>query len=260
MPENDSHVALLLDFENLVLAFQKKSGYKPDWLQLAPLIDFLEENFGDVIFRRAYADWADEKFNVHENRLQDLGVEMIHVRKRTRDGKKNAADILLTADAVECLLLRPFISDFAIVSGDSDIGPLVTKLKSHGKTVIVIGPDDASTARHVIELADRFKFYTDIVTPPARPSRRTRGAAGQAAHKDEPQSPQEGVVEVLRRAGEPMESALLRRELCAIPRFADFNQKAHGFKTWTSFLRSIEDVTIQRRSDLGIEVSLRPKR
>ncbi|MCA9323263.1 MAG: NYN domain-containing protein [Planctomycetes bacterium] len=126
---DEAHVALLIDFENLVLAFHKKAGFKPSWMQIQPVIDFLEENFGNVIFRRAYADWSDETFNVHEHRLQDLGVEMIHVRRRTRDGKKNAADILLTADAVECLLLRPFISDFAIISGDSDIGPLVTKLK-----------------------------------------------------------------------------------------------------------------------------------
>ncbi len=255
---DDFHVALLLDFENLVLAFTKKEGYKPSWLQLQPVIDFLEENFGNVIFRRAYADWSDDKFNAHEHQLQDMGVEMIHVRKRTRDGKKNAADILLTADAVECLLLRPFITDFAIVSGDSDIGPLVTKLKSHGKTVIVIGPDKESTARHVIELADRFKFYNDIVAPP-KPVKRRR--ASSLAKKDrEPQTPQEAVVEILRAAGEPMESALLKRELTAIPAFKDFNQKALGFKTWTSFLRSIEQVAIKQRSDLGVEVSLKQGR
>jgi len=213
------------------------------------VIDFLEENFGNVIFRRAYADWASKDFNDHEHQLQDLGVEMIHVLRRTRQSKKNGADILLTADAVECLLLRPFISTFAVVSGDSDIGPLVTKLKSHGKTVVVIGPDRVSTAKHVIELADRFKFYTDIVNiedQPARP--RSRRA---------PKSPQAMVVEILKKAGEPLESARLKRDLLASPGFKEFNQKAIGFKTWTSFLRSLEQVVISRRGDLGIEVSLK---
>ena len=252
----EPHVALLLDFENLVLAFHKEPGYKPSWLKIAPIIDFLEETFGNVIFRRAYADWSQETFNAHEGRLQDLGVEMIHVRQRTRDGKKNAADILLTADAVECLLLRPFITDFAIISGDSDIGPLVTKLKSHGKTVIVIGPDKKSTARHVIELADRFKFYNDIVSPPKRPSRRKKKPTKTQA----PQTPQDAVVRILETAGEPMESALLRSELTAMEGFQDFNQKALGFRTWTSFLRSIDEVAIKQRPDLGIEVSLRQRK
>ena len=250
MAESDQpHVGLLIDFENLVIPFHRKAGYKPSSLALQPVIDFLEENFGNVIFRRAYADWSDKDFNAHEQQLQDLGVEMIHVRRRTRQSKKNGADILLTADAVECLLLRPFISDFAVLSGDSDIGPLVTKLKSHGKTVVVIGPDEGSTAKHVIELADRFKFYTDIVQPvSAEPRSRSRRRR---------KSPQAAVVDILRKAGEPMESAFLKRELTAIPAHKDFNQKALGFKTWTSFLRSIDRVKVHRTSDLGVEVSLR---
>ena len=185
-------------------------------------------------------------------------MEMIHVSRRTRHSKKNGADILLTADAVESLLLRPFITDFAIISGDSDIGPLVTKLKSHGKTVIVIGPDKASTAAHVIELADRFKFYTDIVTP-ARPSgRRSRrgGGGGSGASTARKLTPQTAIIKILRDAGEPLESALLKSELTAMAQFKDFNQKAVGFKTWTSFLKSIDGVVVNRRSDLGIEISL----
>ena len=54
-----------------------------------------------------------------------------------------------------------------------------------------------------------------------------------------------------------MESATLKRRLSAMPAYKDFNQKALGFKTWTSFLRSIDKVVVKRRSDLGVEVSLR---
>lgn len=241
-----------MDFENLVIAFEGQAGYEPGSLRLEPLIDFLEDNFGNVIFRRAYADWAKRKFNSYERQLQDMGVEMIHVSRRTRHSKKNGADILLTADAVESLLLRPFISDFAVVSGDSDIGPLVTKLKAHGKTVIVVGPDKKSTAAHVIELADRFKYYTDIVTPIA-PKRQGKGQS----RGRKPKSPEQAVVTLLREAGEPVESALLKRDLLATSGFADFNEKALGFKTWTSFLKSIDRVQVRRRGDLGIEISLR---
>lgn len=249
--QRGQHVAVLLDFENLIIAFKQHGGDAARKVRSEPIIDFLEDNFGNVIFRRAYADWAHPDFTHHQKELQALGVEMIHVPRRTRSSKKNGADILLTADAVESLLLRPFIDTFAVVSGDSDIGPLVTKLKAHGKTVVVIGPDRRSTARHVIELADRFKYYDDIVSPPAE-------EAPQRRRTRRPQSPQRAVVSLLRKAeGERVESADLKRRLLAMPAFKDFQEKALGFKTWTSFLGSIDEVEIHRRSDLGVEVGLR---
>ena len=175
---------------------------------------------------------------------------MIQVPRIVKRANKNSADILLTADAVECLLLRKFIDTFAIVSGDSDIGPLVTKLKSHGKTVVVIGPDEKSTARHVISLADRFKFFGDIVEPPRAPSpQRKRGKREE--------TPQDAVIGLLRKAGEPMESANLKRRLLNIEQFREFNEKALGFRSWTAFLNSIEELQVDRKQDLGIEVSLR---
>ncbi len=241
--EENGNAALLLDFENLIIPFTL--GNRDQRVPMQPIIDFLEDNFGNVIFRRAYADWADKKFGAYQRELQDMGVEMLQIPKPSKRSTKNAADILLTADAVECLLLRPFIDTFAIVSGDSDIGPLITKLKSHGKVVVVIGPDEASTARHVINLADRFKFYGDIVAPPAV----DKGAPAE--------NPQDAVIGLLRKSGEPVESANLKRKLIQIPRFKDFNEKALGFKSWTAFLKSMDEIEVIRRSDLGIEVQLK---
>ena len=251
-------MALLVDFENLVIAFDEDPRHEEGAIDLNPVVDFIEENFGGVIFRRAYADWSKRKFHRYQHELQDNGVEMIHVRRRTPQSKKNGADILLTADAVECLLLRPYISHFAIVSGDSDIGPLITKLKSHGKSVVVIGPDKGSTAAHVIELADRFKFYDDIVTPPPRRrSSRSRGRGTGTAAPPRQRTPAEAIIAILEKAGEPLESALLKRELLGEAGFENFSEKALGFKNWTSYLNSIEQISVNRRGDLGIEVSLR---
>jgi hypothetical protein len=241
-------VALLLDFENLIIPFARPGA---ELVALTPVVDFLEDTFGNVIFRRAYADWSEKKFGQYQARLQDLGVEMIQVPRVVKRLNKNSADILLTADAVECLLLRPFIDTFAIVSGDSDIGPLITKLKSHGKTVVVIGPDEKSTARHVITLADRFKFFFDIVEPPSAPATPRRKKGKQS------QTPQDAVVDLLRKAGAPVESANLKRQLLNVPAFREFNEKAFGFRNWTAFLNSIDRVLVDRKQDLGIEVKLR---
>ncbi|REJ73374.1 MAG: NYN domain-containing protein [Acidobacteria bacterium] len=253
--EPDQQAAILLDLENLVIAFEKQGrGRKKKDPEIAPLIEFMENTFGPVSVRRAYANWAREGLEDLQRELLDLGVEMVHVPKRTRRSKKNGADILLTADAVECLLLRPFIEVFAVVSGDSDIGPLVNKLKSHGKTVVVIGPDRRSTARHVIELADRFKFYDDIVAT-TKPS----PASTSAAPKRRSKSPQRQVIDLLRAAEAPIESALLKRKLMQTPSGKGFSEKEHGFKSWTAFLESIDGVDVLRRSDLGVEVRWRKR-
>jgi hypothetical protein len=52
---------------------------------------------------------------------------------------KNAADITLTADAVE-ELCRGQADAFCIVSGDSDFTALVSKIREQGKQVFVFGP------------------------------------------------------------------------------------------------------------------------
>ncbi|MCA9323262.1 MAG: hypothetical protein KDB53_21170 [Planctomycetes bacterium] len=95
------------------------------------------------------------------------------------------------------------------------------------------------------------------MAPPKPLSRRRR--SGRVERTD-PLTAEEAVVDILRKAAEPMESALLRRELTNLETFRDFNQKAHGFRTWTSFLRSIDEIVIKQRSDLGIEVGLRVKK
>jgi hypothetical protein len=43
-----SHVSLLIDFENLVIPFEEKAGYEAGSIKLQPVIDFLEENFGNA--------------------------------------------------------------------------------------------------------------------------------------------------------------------------------------------------------------------
>lgn len=250
-----SQVALFLDFENLVLAFERRGKAKSRRLAVAAMVEFLEESFGQVTFRRAYADWSSPRFSEYQRELQNLGIEMLHVCRRTASSKKNGADILLTTDAVECLLLRPFIDTFALVSGDSDIGPLVTKLKSHGKTVVVIGPDERSTARHVIELADRFKYFRDIGGGQEGESS-GEGRAKRPRRSRRKASPQAAVVSILEGAGQPVESASLKRALLSRPGLKTFQEKALGFKTWSAFLRSIDGVELLRKPDLSIEVTL----
>ena len=106
------------------------------------------------------------------NTVGYLGIELIEIPDRAYTGK-NSADIRLAVDAVEICLTRDHIDTFAILSGDSDFSPLVSKLKEFGKMVVGVGMKEA-TSTLLAENCDEFIFYEDIVSTGGFPNFQTR--------------------------------------------------------------------------------------
>ena len=155
-------MAVLIDYENLALGTgrRKRNGHQEPGPM--PEMDRILERLvdkGRIVAKRAYCDW--QRFPDAVTPLHELGVELIEIPDRAFTGK-NSADIRLAVDAVEMCLTREHIDTFAILSGDSDFSPLVSKLKEFGKTVIGVGMKD-STSSLLAENCDEFLFYEDIV-------------------------------------------------------------------------------------------------
>ena len=72
-------------------------------------------------------------------------------------------------------LTKSHIDTFAILSGDSDFSPLVSKLREFDKTVIGVGMRE-STSSLLAEVCDEFIFYEDIVSPGGIPEYESRVA------------------------------------------------------------------------------------
>ena len=86
---------------------------------------------------------------------------------------RTAADIRLVRGRHGPVLLQTHVDTFAIVSGDSDFSPLVSKLKENGKRVIGLGMK-ASTSDLLRDNCDEFVYYEDLERqrtsqPPALP-------------------------------------------------------------------------------------------
>src|SRR5207249_3217813 len=79
---------------------------------------------------------------------------------------KNSADIRLCVDAMDLAYSKEHINTFAIVSGDSDFSPLVSKLKELGKHVIGLGMQQ-STSELLRDNCDEFIYYEDLGQAPA---------------------------------------------------------------------------------------------
>ena len=148
-----NQIAVFIDFENVALwAEQEFLDF-----ELTPLIEYLETR-GPVAVKRVYGDWS--RFSRYREDLMNNAVDLVQVYS-VRAGK-NRADIRMALDAFETAVTREQIRTFVIVSGDSDFGPLVNKLREYGRYTLGIGPRDV-THPLLVRACDEFVYLESIL-------------------------------------------------------------------------------------------------
>ena len=148
-----NQIAVFIDFENVALwAEQEFLDF-----ELTPLMEYLQSR-GPVVIKRVYGDWS--RFFRYRDDLMNNAVDLVQIYS-VRAGK-NRADIRLALDALETAINRTQIQTFVIVSGDSDFGPLVTKLREYGRYTLGIGPRDV-THPLLIRACDEFVYLESVL-------------------------------------------------------------------------------------------------
>jgi uncharacterized protein (TIGR00288 family) len=150
-------LAVFIDFENLALGFQGRR----DRFDIARVLERFVEK-GKIVVKKAYADWS--RFATYTAPLHEAAIELIEIPRRAQSGK-NSADIRLCVDAMDLAYSKEHIDTFAIVSGDSDFSPLVSKLKELGKHVLGLGMQE-STSELLRDNCDEFIYYEDLGRSP----------------------------------------------------------------------------------------------
>ena len=147
-----NQTAVFIDFENVALwAEQEFIDF-----ELTPLMEYLQSR-GPVVIKRVYGDWS--RFSHYREELMNNSVDLIQIYS-VRAGK-NRADIRMALDAMETAITRPQIQTFVIVSGDSDFGPLVTKLREYSRYTLGIVPRDVT---HTLLIKACYEFiYLEAV-------------------------------------------------------------------------------------------------
>jgi hypothetical protein len=194
---DEERIALFLDYENLAIGARDTLGGMA--FDLKPVLDALAER-GRVIARKAYADWS--AFDEDRRMLTRGHVELIEIPQRMGASRKNAADIKMAVDALEMAFERDYVTTFVICTGDSDLTPLVHKLRELNKRVIGVGIKD-STSALLPPACDEFLFYDTLegVDVPAGKGRRRGGSRGgrpakkKAPAAEEPSDDLEPVAE-----------------------------------------------------------------
>lgn len=235
MPNHDRirRIALMMDFENIVLGLPQRTKFKPK----AILNRVLE--VGKVVVKRAYADWG--RYDKNKVELHELGFDLLEIPRRAMTGK-NSADIRMVVDAMELVISKEHIDTFALVTGDSDFTPLVASLREHDKHVVGIGVKEASS-KLLIDSCDEFVFYEEIegVSHDTTEQVREKLTASKVKGKPLNRRRAEGLVLLLKatrgllRAGHDTVWASMVKQTI-MRQHPEFSEAYHGYSTFSAMV------------------------
>ncbi len=231
---NTAQVALFIDYDNIQMSVESLLKNEND-VQWQKILETASQ-YGRVVLRRAYADWAANPNAQRE--LMALGIDLVHVSSKRG---KNAADIRIVIDAMEQIAANnDNFTHVVLVSGDGDFTELIHRLRTAGKTVIGIGVS-GSSAEYLVNACDEFLFYDRLVSLPM--SRKASNA--QETSDDEPTFDIAAARLLLQRVMENSESDLvhagaLKNNMLRLQ--PSFHERNYGYSSFKDFLQDQADI------------------
>ena len=244
MASEEPLIAVFVDFENLALGVRDMKGAD---FQIQLILKRLLEK-GRIVYKRAYCDWSGYRTQVREFHAQ--GIEMVDIPRSKMSGK-NSADIHMVVDALDLCYSKQHIDFFALLTGDSDFSPLVSKLKENDKRVVGCGVKN-STSNLLIANCDEFIYYDDLVRAAEKPRRKTTRKKTKATGKASSQSleidkkRQEGVddvMEIVRSLAldyDPLWGSMVKQTMRRVN--PGFNESYFGYSSFAELLKGAEDL------------------
>jgi uncharacterized protein (TIGR00288 family) len=219
---DSANLAVFCDFENVALGVRDARYAHFD---INKVLERLLLK-GNIVVKKAYCDW--ERYKEFKAAMHEAAFELIEI-PHIRQSGKNSADIRMVVDALDLCYTKLHVDTFAIISGDSDFSPLVSKLRENNKTVIGLGVKNSSSDL-LIANCDEFIYYDDLVRRKKSP-RKTQRKTARGNQKASPasQDPEEQTQEVLELVMETLEALA--------------EERGSGDKIWGSMVKQ----TIKRR-------------
>ena len=228
-------IALFVDFENLALGISKGAAKFNIEFVLARLLEK-----GRIVVKRAYCDWT--RYREYHQQFHEKAIELIEVPKK-HIGGKNSADIRMLVDVLDLSHQKSHIDTFALVTGDSDFSPLVSKLKENNKEVVGCAIKSA-TSELLIENCDEFIFYDDLVRQRAD-EKQPKASAATGDERDVPKKAREafaivadGLLGLLRENKDVIWASMLKQSIKR--KRPQFDETYFGYRTFTRLLEDAE--------------------
>ncbi len=233
------NIAVFCDYENVALGSREaKYGEFDIDLCLQRLLDK-----GQIVVKKAYCDWS--RYKAAKRPMHEAAFELIEIPHVSYSGK-NSADIRLVVDALDLCYTKPHLSVFALVTGDSDFSPLVSKLRENNKKVIGVGVKGSSSDL-LVDNCDEFIFYDDLVrkrvshkAPKAKASKKSEPKQAGRGDRNEVIDLVLDIVESLFQErddtvwGSMVKQTLKRKR-------PQFNESYYGFRSFNGLLETLRD-------------------
>ncbi|HUL80501.1 MAG TPA: NYN domain-containing protein [Gammaproteobacteria bacterium] len=228
--------AVFVDFENLALGTEEdKKGRFDIELVLKRLLER-----GRIVFKRAYCDWT--RYQNFMTEFHKQGFEMVDI-PRSKISGKNSADIRMVVDALDLCYSKSHIDTFALITGDSDFSPLVSKLKENDKRVVGCGVRK-STSDLLANNCDEFIFYDDLIrvqkqTQQKQTQRKQVQAPDDKAHAPDGKK-QEAFERVLATVAslesdyDPVWGSQVKQSVKRV--YPGFNESYYGYRSFSELL------------------------
>ncbi len=225
---DSQNIAVFIDLENVAIGVRdaKFKTFDID-VVFRRLVDK-----GNILVRKAYADWS--KFAEYKRPLHEAGVELIDMPGSKLTGK-NSADIKMVVDALELSFSKEHIDTFALISGDSDFTPLVSKLRENNKHTIAVGVKN-STSKLLIDMCDEFIYYDDLARAKTAKTKKTSGLPRLPKKTQEAFVLLMDAVAALQRENREMHGSLVKETMKR--KQPQFSEEYHGYR---SFGKLLED-------------------
>ena len=226
-------IAVFIDFENLALGVsgggKNDTGFKIDLV----LKRLLEK--GRIVYKRAYCDWSRYRNAARE--FHKSGIELVDIPQTKMSGK-NSADIHMVVDAMDLCSAKEHIDVFALVSGDSDFSPLVSKLKENDKRVIGCGAKQ-STSDLLIAGCDEFIYYDDLVREAQPKRQKSPKQKSKDGKKSEGLDILTEVFDSLVRDYDVVWGSMIKQAIRRL--HPGFNERYHGYASFSELLEDAAD-------------------
>ena len=232
-----NQLAVFIDFENIALWAEREFFD----FEVTTLMEFLQTR-GPAVVKRAYGDWS--RFTRYRDELMNNSIDLIQIYN-IRQGK-NRADIRMAIDALETAMTRQQIDTYVIVSGDSDFGPLVARLREYGRYTVGIGP--RSITHHLlVKSCDEFIYLETALGEPTETDE-------QSVDRDLARSL---LTKALQAHGQRGELPILATRLKQTMLLMDpaFNEANFGYAQFKSWLEDNRDLVKLFVKDLQLFVA-----
>ena len=263
----ERHWAVLLDLANFAIGLER-SGHK---LDVSAMVDVLKREKGELVLRGAYGDF--ERYAALGTALRERGFGLVHLPRLTRGSEKNHADIQMVVDAMRVAFTSPHIDSFVLLSGDSDLLPLVQELIRMGKRVDVIAVAGSASAALAAN-CHQFDTYEDLLSPgqPSGPDAHDGHSGGEHPAGDRqpaeetafaPPATLDQAMSFLRRSVDELQdrgSNMLDSTVHDYLRLLNpaFSVRPLGFRRWRDFLDQAAEMGVVQVEERGSNLVVIP--